>query len=452
MNRDPESSPQKQRSKTSWQEVIDFFSSVQTAIIVLFLIAAASGIGALIPQDKTLEQLAGQMSPMAYKLTVILDLHRLFSSWWFILLLVILALQLLACLWSRWPRIVSDWRSDSNKYSFSFELDSNRPEKEIGPEVKSAISGTIGCSPVKRESNDQERQTKWIKHRIQELGFPMAHMAIIIIMLGGLIGMLYGFKGHISILEGRSDNVIRLFPEGRAMELPFQIHLEDFTLKHYESGAPKEFRSDLRLVKNGKTVAESYLLVNHPLTYDGISLYQSSYNLRGVRSIDLSFEAKGGQRVKVEAEAQDPVIVPGSDTKLHMMRLDPAGGSRPAVLEAVAHAPGKKPVQLTLIQNDPHPAELEDLKIRFLGYTPLYSSGIQVSYDPGAVLVWIGCGLLITGLFLTLFTNHRRVAALIAENQSGGSKIRISGRSKRSRKEFREAVTQAVNGAINKES
>jgi hypothetical protein len=36
----------------------------------------------------------------------------------------------------------------------------------------------------------------------------------------------------------------------------------------------------------------------------------------------------------------------------------------------------------------------------------------------------------------------------VEENEGNGSNIRISGRSKRARKEFREAVTQAAKEAI----
>lgn len=448
MNTAPEGSKQGQGSKSVLKEIIDFFSSVRNAVSVLFLIAAASVIGTIVPQDKTLDQLAGMMSPMTLKLTAILDLHRLYSSWWYIFLLFILAIQLLACLYARWPKVVSDWKKDSKKFSFRFDFTSVLPKHEAEEKIRLALKSLIGSSPQKLEIDGEKESLLWIKHRVQEIGFPLAHIAIILIMLGGLIGMVYGFKGRISLLEGKSGNIIRLFPTGQKLELPFEIHLDKFTLKKYDTGAPKEFRSDLRIIENNETLLDSYILVNHPLTHRGISLYQSDYNMRGVDKVTLSLTRENGASKKIEAGPSEPVQLFDTQAKLFLMRLDPGGGPNPPVLEAVVERTGSKPIGLRLVENSPQPEEIDDIKVRFLGYTPLYSSGIQVSYDPGTPLVWLGCFLLITGFLLTLFTNHRRVSARVEELTEGGSKIHIKGRSKRSRKEFREGVDQAIKKAL----
>ncbi len=448
MNTAPEVPKKERHSKSVAQEIIEFFSSVRTAVSVLFLIAAASVIGTIIPQGKTLDQLSGMMSPMILKLTAILDLHRLYSSWWYIFLLLILAIQLIACLYVRWPKVVSDWKRDSKKFSFKFDYSVDLPRPEAEEKIKDALKAHMGSSPQKLEIDGEKESLLWIKHRVQEIGFPLAHIAIILIMLGGLIGMVYGFKGRISLLEGKSGNIIRLFPAGQKLELPFEIHLDKFTLKKYDTGAPKEFRSDLRIIENNETLLDSYILVNHPLTHRGISLYQSDYNMRGVDKVTLSLTRENGASKKIEAGPGEPVQLFDTQSKLFLMRLDPGGGPNPAVLEAVVERKGARPTPLRLVENSAEPVEIDDIKIEFLGYKPLYSSGIQVSYDPGTPLVWLGCILLIAGFLLTLFTNHRRVAAHVEELTEGGASILIRGRSKRSRKEFREGIDQAVKDAL----
>ncbi len=65
----------------------------------------------------------------------------------------------------------------------------------------------------------------------------------------------------------------------------------------------------------------------------------------------------------------------------------------------------------------------------------------------GTVVVWTGCGLLVLGFFLTLFTNHRRITVRL-KPEKNGTRIQVSGRSRRMRKEFRELVEKSVRAAL----
>ena len=45
----------------------------------------------------------------------------------------------------------------------------------------------------------------------------------------------------------------------------------------YKNGAPKEYRSSLTILENGEPVLTKDIIVNDPLQYKGISMFQSSY-------------------------------------------------------------------------------------------------------------------------------------------------------------------------------
>ncbi|MBW1936796.1 MAG: cytochrome c biogenesis protein ResB [Deltaproteobacteria bacterium] len=45
----------------------------------------------------------------------------------------------------------------------------------------------------------------------------------------------------------------------------------------YPNGTPKEYRSDLSFLVEGKVAHRGVLLVNHPITFKGITFYQASY-------------------------------------------------------------------------------------------------------------------------------------------------------------------------------
>ena len=53
------------------------------------------------------------------------------------------------------------------------------------------------------------------KGRFSRLGVSITHLSILIILIGGIIGSLYGFKGYVNILEGETIDRILLRSKGR---------------------------------------------------------------------------------------------------------------------------------------------------------------------------------------------------------------------------------------------
>ena len=39
----------------------------------------------------------------------------------------------------------------------------------------------------------------------------------------------------------------------------------------------------------------------------------------------------------------------------------------------------------------------------------MYATGLQVAKDPGVWVVYIGCGLMMLGLFMAFFMSHKRI-------------------------------------------
>jgi cytochrome c biogenesis protein len=426
------------RTDSLFSEVTTFFTSVRTTIALLFLLAAASIVGTVIPQDVDLERLSQTAAPVYYRLTVILDLHQIYRSWWFLLLLILLSLNLLGCLLRRLPRIPEEWRGDSGKSSFSFTVSDSRSVQEVRGLLLSAVNPVLGSSPQETSSKDGLRLA-WLKHRIYLLAFPLIHLAIIVILVGGLIGLLYGVKGSIQIKEGETGSTFAVIPSGKSQALPFQIALDKFTLKRYPTGEPQEFRSDVRILKDGKEIEKGFIRVNHPMTIEGISLYQADYRLLGVRVVNLLVADAQGKRTEIAVNPREATRLEGTPYKIRLRGLDPGSSEKGSWVEMSVEAEGESPSTVRIYKNSQEPHQLAKGAIGFLGYEPLYMSGLQVGYDPGTKVVWTGCALLIVGFYLTLFTNLR---GLEIELKSKGktTSARISGRSRKMRREFREKV------------
>jgi cytochrome c biogenesis protein len=450
-----------QRSRFS--QISSLFTSVRTTITILFLLAGASIIGTVIPQDVPVEQLR-QLAPSFYsRVVIILDLHAVYRSWWFMLLLLLLSMNLLGCLLKRVTQIPGEWKDESEKSSFKFTLSDRRAIGELKTLVTNAVRPILGA-PSREVHGSDTPALIWTKGRVHLLGFPFIHVAIIVILIGGLIGLLFGIKGNIQIREGETGTEYTVQPSGAVMSLPFTVAVDKFTLERYPAaqpkksrgegqpketrgeGQPKEYRSDVRLLKNGREVLKDSIRVNSPLTYEGISLYQSDYRALGVKEVTLRVLEPGGKAVEVVARPGAETPLPGGQS-MKLLRLDPMSQTRGPWVEIGVRTRGQDGGTIRLYRDEAEPAKVGDLGIQFVGYRPLYATGLQIGYDPGTWLVWVGSGFLIMGFFLTLFTNQRRLRIDIRRNGQS-SEVVVSGRSKQLRKEFRQKVEEKLREAL----
>lgn len=68
-------------------------------------------------------------------------------------------------------------------------------------------------------------------------------------------------------------------------------------------------------------------------------------------------------------------------------------------------------------------------------YVHVEASGLQVARSPGKAVVYLGCALLIAGIFLLFYLPQRRFWVIVKENKSG-SDILLAGMSNRNPREF----------------
>ena len=86
------------------QQLWDFFCSLRLSIFLLIGLALVSIIGTVIPQGPQSEYLA-TISETKIRLYSSLGFFDMYHSWWFILLLYLLTLNLICCSIKRLPRV-----------------------------------------------------------------------------------------------------------------------------------------------------------------------------------------------------------------------------------------------------------------------------------------------------------------------------------------------------------
>lgn len=423
------------------------FTSVRLALFLLFALAIASILGTVIPQESAFQQFSGAQDSLYSRLALILDLHQIYRSWWFLLLLVLLCLNLFGCLNKRIPQLIADWKGKRLKETFVVSLLDRRNTEASKHALIAAIGRVMGSLP-KTEEEPGVCRLEWMRHRLHLLGFPLIHVAIIIVLLGALIGLLYGFKGAVQIREGSSESQYTLIPSGQTATLPFEVALDRFELSHYPSGEPKEYRSDVRLIQNGKEVYKGSIRVNHPITYDGISLFQSDYKLVSVKGVTLGLEDQSGSKHELLIEPGIETNFPGGLFNVRLVALDPGSTIRGPWIELAVEKESEGNQKVRIFQKESRPVRIGDYEVRFKSYEPLYASGLQIGYDPGSYLVWLGCIILMVGFVITLFTNYRHVSILLVADGPEKTRLRVSGSSRRLRREFRETIEKVTKSAV----
>ena len=115
------------------------------------------------------------------------------------------------------------------------------------------------------------------KGRWSRIGVYIVHVSILLIFAGAVIGHFFGFKGSVMIPEMSSTQKVFAYKNAGSLELGFEVRCNSFTIEFYDNGMPKEYKSSLTVLENGKEMLTKEIEVNSPLTYKGITFYQSSY-------------------------------------------------------------------------------------------------------------------------------------------------------------------------------
>ncbi|RQW76709.1 MAG: cytochrome c biogenesis protein ResB, partial [Geobacter sp.] len=159
------------------------------------------------------------------------------------------------------------------------------------------------------------------------------------------------------------------------------------------------------------------IVVNSPLTYKGITFYQSSYGPAGEGSVyHLSVRSKnGGAPVKLTARQGENIplagggslqVIEATQDVRPFMRMY----SGPAIRVAYA-PPGGSPQSVVLLRDYPD-LDMQRGGEHIFTYDSAdekYFTGLQVAKDPGVWVVWVGCALMIVGICIAFFLSHKRI-------------------------------------------
>ena len=420
-------------------KVWGFFSSTKLALFCFFSLAIASIVGTLIPQKEQAAVYIQKYGPKTAELFRILDIPDMYNSWWFIALLSLFSINLIICSLDRFPNVWKMITMDNlttkvdrlGKMLFRNMYASDRPMNEVVPLVEQTMN-EAGWKPDKADREGGtllfSQKTPWVRS-----GVYVVHVSILVIFAGAIIGSLFGSKGSIMINEKNSSPYYYERGSSERIPLGFDLRVDNFYLSYYDTGSPKEYRSDLTVLENGQEVLKKSIVVNDPLTYKGYTFYQASYEAHNEFLVTLQNQQTGARRTLLARPGQELKWREAGISLGVINLLQPDRWGRYRLKIWFSDGQGEPSVfwldgETTVSVERPDTAYTFESKQQF-------ATGLQVAKDPGVWPVYIGCTMMLLGLIVAFFLSHKRIWVYISEEE-GRTSVLVAGTSNKNKVSF----------------
>ena len=384
--------------KPAAMRLLDLLASVKFAVTLIVVIAAACVLGTILPQGAETAAYVQKNPGATERLALFgkLGLTHLFSSWWFIALLCVLAGSVMAC------------------------------------SVRRLVT-------VKRTSGFAQRRA---------LGSMFIHVSILLILAGAVARGVWGEKGYLELHEG--DTKTQFETANGAKPLPFALQLASFQIETYGHAAtdqvPTKDTAQLVVQWPARQVQASLpaaVGTIKDLTPEGETPSPSNtFRIQVLQYVpDFAMDAATRKVMSRSSKPRNPAIlvaVSGPDYHNHRwvfanfpdftMHEDGSLG-RPSPLRLIYQSDaGEEHAQMsgriknfkstlnlvaegktTGTQNVEvnHPLKYRGYTFYQTGYNPNDPSwtSLEVVRDPGVPLVYGGFALMIAGLFVVFYLN-----------------------------------------------
>lgn len=421
-----------------------FFISMRTGLALILALAGLALIGTLLVQAPS--GLASQPDAYAAWLESVrpkyggwtsilstLGLFDIFNSVWFRGITVLLMTSVLACSANRAPhlwKLTVHPRTRMSESFFDHAPLTLRASGPVTPEVATAAIETALHARRFRTivETDGDVINVYADHnRWGPFGTVIAHLSLVVILLGALVGATFGFHDDsMAVTVGSTVDV------GHGTGLA--VLAKSFSDSYYADGSPSDYASGLVVSRDGTAVAEQTIRVNDPLQVGDVTFYQSYFGPAAVMHIagtdgtvifdggvPLQFGTDSGTRVvgRIDVPASGftaLVIAPASG------EVDPTIAAGQMLVEIYQTGDQSTPVATEVLTQGQATA-MGGMDVTFVRERQF--TGLIAAKDPGMPFIWLGAAFLIAGTALVFFFPSRRVWARVRRD-SDGSDLRLA--------------------------
>jgi cytochrome c biogenesis protein len=423
------------------KDLLPFLADFGLAIVLLLAIALFSISGTLIEQGQpvTFYQANYPEAPalfgfLTWKVLLNIGLNHVYSTWWFVSLLVLFGLSLATCTYSRQIpalKAARTWKFYERPRQFEkLALSTTVPSE--------SLSGLVQGLEKKRYKIFQEDNTLYARKGLAGRVSPIVvHASMILILLGSIWGSFTGFMAQEMVPSGATFSVKNIVEAGSLAQaqIPkdWSMKVNRFWIDYKDTGDIDQFYSDLSVLDaKGQEVDRKTIHVNQPLKHKGVTVYQTDWAIAAVKvrvnnspifqlpmaRLPVSEGRIWGTWVPIRTDMSAGVALIARDLQGTVVVYDTAGklvGSLRQGMKLTVEG-----VELSLID--------------IIG-----STGLQIKADPGIPFLYTGFGLLMLSVMLS-YVSHSQVWGLLE-----GGTLYVGGRTNRAQITFERELVEILN-------
>ena len=403
-------------------QVLNWLSSLKIAILLLLLIAISCAAGTLIPQQESNQFYYDNFNKNPFlgiinaNILLLFEFDHVYTSFWFLFLLIWLGLALSVCSFRRQLPIL--------KSALNW-IDYNSPRQIAKLSVAQTIVTNNYSKSLEKIKINLKKQGWNVKETdgriaarqgvIGRLGPILIHLGMILLMIGATYGSLNGKTIEKFLAPGRSIDLLN-----NNEEKGLTIELKKFKIERDPQGRAEQYRSIVNVIEPNGNNQSKEISVNYPLRYKGLTLYQADWALAAItiqignspklqvpiEPIPQLGEQVWGTIIPTNKDGKDPILVT-VDSELGPVNIYDSDGK----------------LLTTISTNEEE--KVKEALIKIINIIP--SSGLLLKHDPGVPLVYSSFAIILIGGSLSIISTKK--IWVLHENEK--SMIYIGGLSNR---------------------
>jgi cytochrome c biogenesis protein len=271
------------------QKIFRLVADLRFSIFILLLISFFSILGTIIEQDQSLEIYKTNYpltNPVFGFLTwdriIDFGLDHVYNTWWFFLLIFVFGTTLISCTFlQQLPSLKIARRCQFFRTTGQFY------RLKIFTTLNNFSFNKI-LSRIKKNQYSIFQQKNIIycyKGLIGRIAPILVHLSMILVLLGTIIGSLFGFKAQEIIPKTESFHIQNILNNGQLTVIPkTSARINDFWITYTKNRTVSQFYSDISVLDyQGNETKRKTISVNYPLVDNGVYYYQTDWNLIGLR-------------------------------------------------------------------------------------------------------------------------------------------------------------------------
>ena len=278
------------------QKIFRVVADLRFSIFILLLISFFSIIGTIIEQEQSIETYKINYpltNPVFGFLTwdriLTFGLDQVYKTWWFFSLIFLFGLSLISCTFLQQlpslkiARRCQFFRKPGQFYRLKiFTTLTNFSFNKILLRIKSDQYSIF----------QQKNIVYCYKGLIGRIAPILVHFSMILILLGTIIGSLFGFKAQEIVPKTENFHIQNILSNGQLSIIPkTSTRINDFWITYTKNRTISQFYSDISILDSqGNETKRKTISVNDPLIHENVYYYQTDWNLTALRFQDSTNE------------------------------------------------------------------------------------------------------------------------------------------------------------------